>query len=204
MRAGGAHDNRSSVARRLAIALGLPVLVVAAILAEVAVYSARSSTEGADAAIVLGAAVYTDRPSPVFEERIRHGVDLYKAGRVRLLVMTGGLGPGDRLTEAAAARDWGIAQGVPPEAIVIEDVSRTTQENLSLAQPLLLRHGVGRVLIVSDPLHMRRAMALAARLGIEAAPSPTRTSRYVGWASWIRFLISEGYYLTRCRVAGRC
>jgi energy-coupling factor transporter ATP-binding protein EcfA2 len=64
----------------------------------------------ADAAIVLGAAVYTDRPSPVFEERIRHGVALYKAGRVRLLVMTGGRDPGDRLSEAEAAGLGGSAR----------------------------------------------------------------------------------------------
>ncbi|WP_457091767.1 YdcF family protein [Microvirga sp. P5_D2] len=193
-----------SVARGMVIALGLLVLAVAGILAEIAIYSTRSNAGNADAAIVLGAAVYTDRPSPVFEERIRHGVALYKGGQVQRLVMTGGRGPGDRLSEAEAARDWAVAQGVPPEAIVLEDASRTTQENLSLALPLLRKHGVGRVLIVSDPLHMRRAMVIAERLGIEAQPSPTPTSRYVGWASWFGFLVREGYYLTRCRVTGRC
>ncbi len=191
-------------ARTLAGAALLLGALSLAVLVEVAVYGGRSSDAFADAAIVLGAAVYEDRPSPVFEERIRHAVDLYKAGRVRLLVMTGGLGPGDRLTEAEAARRWSLEQGVPPEAILLENASRTTQENLELALPLLRRHGLNRVLLVSDPLHMRRAMAIAGKLGIEAVPSPTPTSRYVGWQSWSGFLIGEAYYLTRCRVTGRC
>ncbi len=173
-------------------------------VAEVALYSTRSSKGPADAAVVLGAAVYTDRPSPVFEERIRHGVNLFREGRVRKLVMTGGLSPGDRLTEARAARDWSLRQGVPSEAILLEEASRTTQENLAFALPILRRHGLERVLIVSDPLHMRRAVAMARRLGIEAEPSPTPTSRYVGWKTWSAFLVGEAYYLTRCRVARQC
>ena len=204
MRADGGRKSGPGWARAMLLASSLLVLVVVAILAEVAVYSTRSSDGDADAAMVLGAAVYTDRPSPVFEERIRHGVTLYKGGQVRLLVMTGGRDPGDRLSEAEAARDWAVAQGVPAKAIVLEVASRTTQENLSLALPLLREHGVRRVQIVSDPLHMRRAMAIAGRLGIEAEASPTPTSRYVGWASWSWFLVGEGHYLTRCRVTGRC
>lgn len=199
------HGRRVRLAvRGVLIVLAVLALLALGILAEVALYSRRSSAASADAAVVLGAAVYTDRPSPVFEERIRHAVDLYKAGRVRRLVMTGGLGPGDKLTEAEAARRWSLGQGVPSEAIVLEEASRTTQENLAFAKPILRRQGIGSVLIVSDPPHMRRAMAIARRLGINAEPSPTPTSRYVGWASWVSFVAAEAYYLTRCRVSGHC
>lgn len=190
--------------RGLVALLALLVLVAMGTMAEIALY-ARGSSEGpADAAVVLGAAVYMDRPSPVFEERIRHGVNLFRVGRVPRLLMTGGRGPGDQLTEAAAARDWSLGQGVPEEVILLEEASRTTQENLAFAKPILEREGLRRVLIVSDPLHMRRAIAIARRLGIEAEPSPTPTSRYVGWGSWSRFLAAEAYYLTRCRVSGHC
>jgi len=182
----------------------LLALLALGTMAEIALYSRRSSDGPADAAIVLGAAVYTDRPSPVFAERIRHAVNLYKAGRVQKLVMTGGLAQGDKLTEAAAARDWSVEHGVKPDAILLEEASRTTQENLAFAKPILERNGVRRVLIVSDPLHMRRAMAIAHRLGIEAEPSPTPTSRYVGWRSRTGFLAAEAYYLTRCRATGHC
>lgn len=203
--------------KRMAVAVSVGllsalVLTGLAVLAEIVVYShqgrdeaaSRGEAATADAAVVLGAAVVDRVPSPVFAERIRHGVALYKAGRVRMLVMTGGLGAGDRLTEAEAARDWSLAQGVPAEAILLETRSHTTRENLAFAQPILAQHGLSSVLLVSDPLHMRRAVALARRLGIDAAPSPTPTTRYTGWRNWTWFLFGEAYYLVRCRVSAEC
>ena len=196
-------------AKRIAIAvsaglLGALALSGLAVLADIAAYSSRFEDGPADAAVVLGAAVVGQTPSPVFEERIRHGVALYKAGRVRMLVMTGGLGPGDQATEAEAARRWSLAQGVPAAAVAVETRSRTTQENLAFAQPILAQHGLKTVLLVSDPLHMRRSVAIARRLGIDAAPSSTPTSRYTGWRSWTWFLGGEAYYLVRCRASGHC
>ena len=196
-------------AKRIAVAVpaglvGAVVLSGLAVLAEIAAFSSRFEEGPADAAVVLGAAVFGAAPSPVFEERIRHGVALYKAGKVRMLVMTGGLGPGDRATEAEAARLWSLAQGVPPEAIAVETRSRTTQENLAFARPILARHGLRTVLLVSDLLHMRRSVAIARRLGIDAAPSPTPTTRYTGWRNWTWFLFGEAYYLVRCRASGHC
>ncbi len=188
----------------LALVVLLPLLAAVGFMVEIVLFSTRSDLGPADAAVVLGAAVYGTAPSPVFEERIRHGVALYKAGKVRMLVMTGGLGPGDQATEAEAARLWSLAQGVPPEAIAVETRSRTTQENLAFAQPILAQHGLSTVLLVSDPLHMRRSVAIARRLGIEAAPSPTPTTRYTGWRSWTWFLGGEAYYLVRCRASGHC
>jgi len=197
------------VGQRIAMALplgllGAVVLLGLGVLADIAAFSSRFEDGPADAAVVLGAAVFDEVPSPVFEERIRHAVSLYKAGRVRMLVMTGGLGPGDRATEAEAARRWSLARGVPPEAVAVETRSRTTQENLAFAQPILARHGLRTVLLVSDPLHMRRSIAIARRLGIDAAPSPTPTSRYTGWRSWTWFLEGEAYYFVRCKASGAC
>lgn len=188
----------------LAGVLGIFGCAVAATLVDIVAFSRHSDLRSADAAIVLGAAVFDRVPSPVFEERIRHAVALYRAGRVRLLVMTGGIGDGDGLSEAEAARDWSIAHGVPPSAILVETQSRTTRENLAFVSPLLRENDVERVLLVSDPLHMRRAIALAHRLDVNAAPSPTPSTRYIGWRSWTGFLLSEAYYLTRCRLSRDC
>ena len=192
------------VAGLVAGLIGLVLLAVLVTLAEIVWYGTRSDPHPADAAIVLGAAVYRSVPSPVFEERIRHAVGLYRAGRVRKLLMTGGLSPGDRLSEAEAARDWSIAQGVPAGDVLLEDRSRTTEENLAFAAPILAQGGLRRVLLVSDPLHMRRAMAHAHTRGLDAHPSPTGTSRYTGWRSWSTFLVREAYFLTRCRIARSC
>ena len=98
--------------------------------------------------------------------------------QVKKLIMTGGTGPGDSLAESEAARRWAIANGVPAGDIIIEAQSHTTKQNFVNALPLLQQHNVGRVLVVSDPLHMRRALRMAADLGLDAHPSPTPTSRY--------------------------
>ena len=96
------------------------------------------------------------------------------------------------------------AEGVPDVAILVEERSRTTRENIENSVPLLRAHNLDRVLIVSDPLHMRRAMAIARSLGLNAHPSPTRTTRYTGWGSWAGFLVSEAYHLNRCRIVRTC
>jgi uncharacterized SAM-binding protein YcdF (DUF218 family) len=190
---------------RIAAAVVVVVLaVIAGLFAEVAVYASHTDPGPADAAIVLGAAVYGKAPSPVFAERIRHGVALRKAGTVRMLVMTGGLAQGDRKSEADAARDLALAEGIAPADILVEAQSRTTEENLANALPLLQANGLSRVLLVSDGPHLRRAVALARKLGIDAHPAPTPTSRYTGWRSWSAFVAAEAYYLARCRLLGRC
>jgi uncharacterized SAM-binding protein YcdF (DUF218 family) len=160
-------------------------------------YGQRSDREPADAAVVLGAAVWTDRPSPVFEERIRHGVDLYRTGQVEVLVFTGGLAEGDRLAEAEVARVYAASRGVPADRIFIETASTTTFENLREARAILEREGLHRVLVVSDPLHMKRAVQTARRLGIDAHPSPTPTSRYRSLARQLPFLLRETYFYAR-------
>lgn len=194
---------RRILAIGLVVLVGL-VLVTAGLFAEVALYGLKADPGPADAAIVLGAAVYGDVPSPVFAERIRHAADLEKAGTVRVLIMTGGRAAGDKLAEAEAARNFAVAEGVPAAAILVEAQSRTTEENLANALPLLAANGISRVLIVSDPPHMRRALAIAERLGMDAHPAPTPTSRYTGWLRWAEFVAAETWYLGRCRLRGRC
>jgi uncharacterized SAM-binding protein YcdF (DUF218 family) len=170
-------------------------------------YSSETVSSAADAAIVLGAAVWDTRPSPVFEERIKHAIDLYERGDVRALIFTGGLGQGDRLAESQVAKEYATARGVPAEHIFVEAVSTITAENLNEAGRIVDQQGFSRVLIVSDPLHMKRAVTMARDLGMDAHPSPTPTSRYVTWRSKLGFLLREGYYyggylLARTFIAG--
>ena len=177
-----------------ALIVGAPLLFVSYLAADVLLQASRSEAVAADAAIVLGAAVADASPTPVFEERLRHAVDLYQSGRVKLLVMTGGRGPGDSLAESEAGRGWAVAQGVPNEAIVVETRSHTTEENFAYAVPLLAAHGIERVLVVSDPLHMRRAMRIAAAYGLDAHASPTPTSRYQSLATQVPMLAREVWF----------
>jgi len=160
------------------------------------IYSFRNITyDGpADAAVVLGAAVWTMDPSPVFKERINHAINLYRKGRVRKLIFTGGQGNPGEPTEASAARDYALQSGVPTSDILIEDKSHTTYENILNAKQLADTHGLSTVLIVSDPLHMKRAMTMARDVGLEAHPSPTPSTRYQGMRSQLKLLMHETYY----------
>lgn len=160
-------------------------------------YAGESDPGPADAAIVLGAAVTDNAPTPVFEQRIQHAVDLYRAGTVRVLILTGGVGAGDTLAESEVARQYCMAHGVAAQDLLIETQSHSTRENLEQARRLLAEHGLRRTLIVSDPLHMRRAVTEARDFGIDAYPSPTPTSRYLGLASRSRFVAREVYFYAR-------
>jgi uncharacterized SAM-binding protein YcdF (DUF218 family) len=188
---------------RLIFTFAAFVLLVSACLAlDVWRFGGYTAPVKADAALVLGAAVLEDRPSPVLAERLRHAQELYRTGDVGKIVVTGGRSPEDDLSEAAASRDWLVAEGVPASDIILEDQSRTTLENFSLAKPMLKQAGIKNVLIVSDPLHMRRAMLIAKRNGIAAASSPTPTTRYRSWDTTLPFLAREVWFMGRYLVTG--
>ena len=161
----------------------------------------RDQAAPADAIIVLGAAAYDARPSPVFEERIRHGLDLYQRGYAPVLLFTGGYGNGARYAESQVARRYALRQGVPESAILIESTSRNTRENLQQARKLMQQHDLHRVIVVSDPLHMSRALRLSRELGIDALGSPTPSTRFRTVQTQWRFLLQEVYFFHRDLVA---
>ena len=166
-------------------------------------FSYQLDQSKSDAAVVLGAAVVNSSPTPVFEGRIRHAIGLYQIGTVKKIVLTGGIGGGDTLAESEVARQYCIERGVPEEDIFIETSSHSTRENLIYAKPILAEQKLYRVLIVSDPLHMRRAITMAHGLGIDAHPSPTQTSKYTGLVSKSLFLLRETYYYGRYKIASK-
>ena len=185
---------RRRLAKRLLVIVS--AIAIAAGLLAWRVYSFRNTTSDgpADAAVVLGAAVWTKEVSPVFKERINHAINLYRKGRVRKLIFTGGQGNPGEPTEASAARDYALQSGVPASDILMEDKSHTTYENILNAKQLADAHGIRTVLIVSDPLHMKRAMTMARDVGFVADPSPTPSTRYQGVRSQLSLLMHETYY----------
>lgn len=152
----------------------------------------------ADAIVVLGAAAYDSRPSPVFEERIRHGIDLFERGHAPVLLFTGGYGgSGARFAESEVGRDYAVRAGVPAEAILIETLSRNTHDNLFQARALLRARDRSRMIVVSDPLHMARALRLCRRLALQCLASATPTSRFRSLGTRWKFLINEMYFFHR-------
>jgi uncharacterized SAM-binding protein YcdF (DUF218 family) len=136
----------------------------------------RDERDGAQAIVVMGAAQYDGRPSPVFAARLDHAIALYRAGVAPLLIVTGGKLEDDRTTEAATARDYAVAHGVPAEAIIGEDESRSTLASIRAVAELMRDAGIERAVFVSDPTHMYRVLRLASDAGIAATGSPTTTS----------------------------
>lgn len=158
----------------------------------------RDEAGPADAIVVLGAAAYDAQPSPVFEARIDHGLDLYHAGHAKRLIFTGGYGGAKaRFSESQVARRYALRRDVPESAILIESRSRTTLENLVETRRLLQEHDLHRVIIVSDPLHMARALRASRRLGIDALGSPTPSTRFRTFRTQREFLLREVYFFHR-------
>lgn len=156
----------------------------------------------ADAAIVLGASVWKDKPSPVFAERIKYGIQLYKNGQVHYLIFTGGLSESDKLSESATARQYAVEQGIPAEKILVEEISTNTYQNLVQACKLMQAHQLQNVMIVSDPLHMKRAMTMADELHINAVSAATPTSLYVSWRSKGKALLYESFFYVKHKLTG--
>jgi uncharacterized SAM-binding protein YcdF (DUF218 family) len=174
--------------------ISLTVVVLAVTAARIYRYSSVAVDKQADAAVVLGAAVWSQNVSPVFRERINHAVDLYRKGKVRKLIFTGGQGNSNEPTEAAAASSYAQANGIPIQDILVEQKSHTTFENIVNAKQLADGNSLKTVLIVSDPMHMKRAMTMARDVGLIAYPSPTPTTRYVGWRTQMSELARETFY----------
>ncbi|MGI8560311.1 MAG: YdcF family protein [Luteimonas sp.] len=192
---------RRSPARRLLGLMAKVLLLVALWLSGVAAWIVwvgdRDQAAQADAIVVLGAAAYDAAPSPVFLERIRHGLDLYRRGYADTLIFTGGYGFGARFSESQVARRYALRQDVPADAILIETLSRTTYENLAQARLLMQERRIRRVIVVSDPLHMARALRLCRLLGIDAMGSSTPSTRFRSFRTRWRFLAREVYFFHR-------
>ena len=154
---------------------------------QVVLAARRDNARPSQAIVVLGAAQYDGRPSPVFEARLDHAVDLYTDAIAPTIVVTGGKQEGDRFTEAAAGADYLHSRGVPDTAILRETTSRSSWESLSATANFLEERGMTRVVLVSDPFHSLRLEAIADELGLDAVTSPTRTSPITGLSEWWRF-----------------
>lgn len=148
---------------------------VVSFLAVVA-WGARDMARPADAIVVLGAAQYAGRPSPVLKARLDHALKLFKKGIAKRLVLTGGRGVGDTISEAAVGRRYAIRAGIADSVILLENEGRTTEASVAAVAIIMEKAELERAILVSDPFHMLRLQILAKRYGVESVTSPTRTS----------------------------
>lgn len=158
------------------VGLGLLLLVWVASLGAVLVWEQNDQARPASAIVVLGAAQYVGRPSPVLRARLDHAIDLWRRKLAPLIIVTGGTGQGDTTSEAAVSQRYAIRRGVPASAILLEAEGRTTSESMEGVAALMGRRSRRDVLLVSDPFHMLRLTILARRHGLVPYSSPTPTS----------------------------
>lgn len=183
-----------------ALGLGLPVLLR---LPRVLARAAGDERRASDAIVVFGRVLETDLPSAVFRARLEHAAALFRAGFAPRVVVAGGLTAAATVTEAAAGRRYLLGLGLPGAAILVEERSQHTLENLFYVRALLAQEGGARLLLVSDPLHLARVAAFAEGLGLDFACSPAVAAKprrgSLHW--WVRaareaFLL-HWYYLGR-------
>lgn len=157
-------------------------------------YGKTDGKANSDVAIVLGAGTSNGEVSPVYRERINHGIWLYENDYVDYLILTGGIGEGNNASDAYIAKQYALSKSVPEQVIFIEEKSTITEENLENAKAIMDENSFDTAIIVSDPLHMKRAMLMAGDYGIDACSSPTPTTMYRSFKTKILFLVREEFF----------
>ncbi len=162
--------------------------------------SRRYDPRSASAILVMGAAQYNGVPSPDLASRLQEALLLWRAGNARTVMVTGGKESADRFTEAAASARYLEAHGVPPGDI-LEATGRDTWQSLDLAAPELRDRGDSTVLLVTDPFHEDRSLAVAKDVGLVAYPTPTKDSPIKGWST-VPYFAKEAVGVGLGRVVG--
>lgn len=164
---------------RARVVLALPLIVLVfwlSSLGAVLAWERQDEARPVGAIVVLGAAQYVGKPSPVLRARLDHAISLWKRKLAPTLIVTGGRGTGDTTSEAAVSQRYAVQHGVPATAILLETEGRTTSESMAGVAALMGSRNRRDVLLVSDPFHMLRLTILARRHGLIPYASPTPTS----------------------------
>jgi len=156
----------------------------------------------ADCILVLGAAEYSGRPSPVYRARLDHAYQLFREGMAPLIITSGGAGGDPNYSEGQVGRDYLLAKGVPEPDLIAETQADNTDESTQRAAVIMRRNDFDSVLLVSDAYHMFRAKRMMQRQGFVAYISPRPES--VPKTKWERFLAASreafSYLLYRAHV----
>lgn len=187
-------------AKGLILVATLPLVYAGWTVGDIWQTSKRDDRSPADAIVVMGAAQYDGRPSPVFRARLDHARSLYDQRVAPLIVVLGGKRQGDRFTEAEAGAAY-LEQDLPADRVTGVKSGSTTLESLRNFTGLASDRNIERIVIVSHPLHLARAREMAESFGFEVAvsgvPSPAEGE------SMGRGLIREAAFLTYFRILRR-
>ena len=182
-------------------AFSVAMLATAWIAIRIERQATREEAQPADVIVVLGAAEYRGRPSPVLRARLDHALDLYRKRLAPRIMTTGGAGGDPVFTEGDVGRDYLTSQGVPPEAIVVEKEGASTVASTALAGEIMRRMGLQSAIVVSDGYHIYRVKKMLEGKGLTVYGSPRpermRDSLRVRW-NYVKQAV--GYMLWSCGV----
>src|ERR1700730_10399551 len=195
----------AQIKRAVGILLVLAALVFAGEVAYVSVQIAHQSTvdeaRPADIILVLGAAEYRGKPSPVLRARLDHALALYKKGLAPRILTTGGAGGDPVYTEGAVGRSYLVSQGVPSEAIVVEPEGGTTVYSTAAAAEIMRRMGLKSCVVVSDGYHIFRVKKMLEFRGLTVYGSPRSLNAPNDWRErWLYVRQAVGYLLWKVGV----
>jgi len=185
-----------------AIALLVVVIAMAALVLRTArrieQQSLLDEAQPADVILVLGAAEYRGKPSPVLRGRLDHGLELFHSKKAPLILTTGGAGGDPTFTEGEVGRDYLVRQGVPSEAILVESEGDTTMHSIAAAGEIMRRMDLKSCIVVSDGYHIYRTKKMLEKLGFQVYGSPRpETVRDEGHQNWLYVRQALGYLLWR-------
>ena len=191
--------------RRVAtISLVVGVVLAAVVcvnVAQVWIAGRTDDRSAVDAIVVMGAAQYDGRPTPQFQARLDHALELWLDGVAPIIVTTGGNQPGDRFTEGGSGAKYLNERGVDSSSLVIEEAGSTTRRSLVGVAGLLLERGAEHVVIVTEPFHALRSQLIAQDLGLHVTLSSTQTSP-LGTREAFRHHLEEGLGITIAQFIG--
>lgn len=163
----------------------------------------RDEAQRADAIVVLGAAQYEGKPSPVLKARLDHAAALWALGLAPRMIVTGGRGVGDTTSEAAVGMRYLVQRGIPKDSISMDLEGLTTSQSMVAVRRVLRTKSYPAVILVSDPFHMLRLAILTRRLHMIPLLSPTRTSP-ISTRPWqqLRYVLAESIKAPYALVVG--
>lgn len=175
---------------RLAVIIGVAgVILVVATAGWIVRFAAVAQPRPSDCILILGCGLYGSSPSPFLRDRLEQGLKLYRDGYGAKIIVSGGQGPGETISEAEAMRRYLVSNGVPPGDIIMEDRSTSTLTNLQYSLKRMKEYRLRTAVIVSNSFHLVRCAILSAKLGLDATYSGTYAPEY--WTAETAGLLRE-------------
>ena len=163
-------------------------LLLLACLAWVAIHIERQSVSeearAADVIVIMGAAEYGGKPSPVLRARLDHGLELYRRGLAPLILTTGGAGGDPVFTEGEVGRSYLVRQGVRSEDIIVEQEGESTVHSTAAVAEIMRRMNLRSLILVSDGYHIYRTKKMLEFRGLTVFGSPRSSPADTGFRAW--------------------